>query len=351
MEINPQKVLDFFHRDNPTGGHLNKIQRAALITMDLLGIEHSTICDLTGCKAETVDRWVESYETTGTVDDEERSPRGRVTTRSQDQRIVGLARQKHFITPHLIGSKLKLHVDDRTVRRRLNEMGLLGRVARSEFPFTPKHMADRLSFAQAHLGWTDNDWKQVVFADETFLGLGNEGQVWVQRPAGKAYDKEYMKHQKRNFAERVGFYSFFSYHGVGPAHVYAWNMNEYLYRAALDDLLNPYFKQNRTRGLKYYLHDNAKYHASHFTQNWFADKPIECIKLPARSPDLNPTENLWSELKRRIAEYQPTTIEEIIEIAWQEWPQIEQSLCAKLVKSMPERMQAVIAAEGHMTRY
>ena len=208
-----------------------------------------------------------------------------------------------------------------------------------------------MSDSQAHVGWTEKDWKRVIYADETYIGLGNDGQLWVQRPPGTAYDKEYMKYHKHTFVERVGFYSFFSHHEVGPVHIYSYTMKDFLYRLALDEKLLPQLHNKKMKDLRFYLQDNAPYHTSGFSKNWFVGKPIELLKMPARSPDLNPIENLWSELKRRIAEYQPTKLEEIIELAWQEWPKISQDLCANLIKGMPERMQAVIAAEGHMTRY
>lgn len=351
LRIQPQQLTDFFSHRTSATAPLSQMQRAALVTLDLLGIEHSTICALTGCKAETVDRWVGSFETTGTVDDIARSGRPRITTRSQDEKIVGYAREHHFTAPHVINNELKLGVSDKLVRRRLDEMRLHGRVSRSTWPLTQKHRDDRVAFAQAHLHWTVDDWKKVVFADETYVGLGDNGQLWVQRPPGTAYDKEYMKFHKHNFAEKIGFYSFFSHHGVGPVHLYPYTMKDYRYRMALDQVLLPELNKPIMNDIKFYLQDNAPYHTSSFAKAWFTNKPVELVKFPARSPDLNPIENLWHELKQSIEAQQPTTIQEIIEGVHMEWPKISTESCMNKIESMHERMQAVIAAEGHMTRY
>jgi hypothetical protein len=59
--------------------------------------------------------------------------------------IVGFARSTRFTTPRLINYELQTDVSNRTIRRRLNEAGVLGRVARVEYSFIDEHIAQRLS--------------------------------------------------------------------------------------------------------------------------------------------------------------------------------------------------------------
>lgn len=67
-----------------------------------------------------------------------------------------------------------------TVRRALKEVGMEA-VAKQKKPrLLPRHIRQRLDFALQHQHWTVEDWKRVIWSDETKINrLGSDGREWV----------------------------------------------------------------------------------------------------------------------------------------------------------------------------
>jgi transposase len=81
------------------------------------------------------------------------------------------------------------------------------------------------------------------------------------------------------------------------------------------------------------------------------------LPWPPNSLDLNPIENLWLLLKRRLRklfsekEHCPHSAHELFVAAQEEWEEIDQGTIDDLIDSMPRRIQAVIEADGGHTKW
>lgn len=106
------------------------------------------------------------------------------------------------------------------------------------------------------------------------------------------------------------------------------------------------------------MQDGAPAHAARRTMEDLDRRGIRILDWPPYSPDLNPIENVWKLMKDHIQEFFPDVdgvarvsagrLQQAIEEAWS---LITSDELDHLVRSMPARCQAVIAADGRHTKY
>lgn len=325
-----------------------------IICLHKLKREDAAIAKDVACDVRSVRHWISHYQEHGNVDDLRRSGRKRKTTPEQDASIEQEAKRIKFTTPRRIKRKLGLDVSSRTIDRRLIEVGLFGRVARHKKKFSDEERRKRLSFAQGYKGWTADDWMRVEFADEKiFWGEGFWGQVFVRRPKGEALNPEYCVDENPH-PTKVSAWACFSGHGLGYMYIFNENMDAKLLQGILGTHLiesaELHFDIEHAERW-WFLQDNAPQHKSILVRTWLFNNGIQCIDFPPYSPDLNPIENLWADLARRVEEFQCDTMEELQDIVAEEWKNTDKELLRKLARSMPERCQAVIDAKGDHTRF
>ena len=94
-----------------------------------------------------------------------------------------------------------------------------------------------------------------------------------------------------------------------------------------------------------FMQDGAPYHRAKIVNQFLKAQKINILDWPGNSPDLNPIENLWTILKNKVSERQPTDakiLEQAIKEVWVR--DISPAYCRNLVESMPRRLEAVIKA-------
>jgi transposase len=350
----PSPPPPLFERDASSHSHLSVEQRWAIVILHKEGHDASTVARKIPCDLRSVRHWLSHYEQHHSVEDEPRSGRPRMTDEATDTAIAFVAHVEKFTTPNRLKRKLQLNVSSRTIDRRLQGAGLFGRVARHRKKLTEEDISKRLSFAEGYAHMTKEDWMRVMFADEKIVkGAGFSGQVWVRRPKGEADNPDYSV-DKQPHPVKLHVWGCFCGRGLGYLYIFNENMDGKLLKRILGTHLKEsaelHFEQDPPEPW-WLLQDNDPKHKSVLVQTWLFNNGISLLDFPPYSPDLNPIENLWNDLARRVEERAPETWEELQDVIAEEWAATEPSFLRKLASSMPKRCQAVIEAKGQHTKY
>ncbi|KAI2661415.1 Transposable element Tcb2 transposase [Labeo rohita] len=86
-------------------------------------------------------------------------------------------------------------------------------------------------------------------------------------------------------------------------------------------------------------------------QSWLNDHGVGVLDWSANLPDLNPIENLWGIVKRKMRNKRPKNADELKATVKETRASISPQQCHRLITSMPRRIEAVIKAKGAPTKY
>jgi len=93
--------------------------------------------------------------------------------------------------------------------------------------------------------------------------------------------------------------------------------------------------------------DGAKAHTAKKTLQWMTAHGVKVVLgWPARSPDLNPTEEVWALLRDLVSSRHPTSKEELRKAVLEAWEEIPQSVIDMFVERYNRKVEACIDARG-----
>jgi hypothetical protein len=124
------------------------------------------------------------------------------------------------------------------MQRELKDLGLKSGAKRKRPMLTKRHIAARLEWAKAHEGWTLEDWKRVIWSDETKVNrIGSDGRKWIWKRPGEKLSKRLVQETVKHGGGRIMFWSCMSWEGIGYGTKIDGTMDADLYVKILDDEL------------------------------------------------------------------------------------------------------------------
>jgi transposase len=334
---------------NPGPGHGERLSDMQLweivLSADVAHPNWSGIGRKVGCHRNTAKRVYAKYKETGSVKDLPRQGRKRKLSQAETKQVVKRAMKGKFAPE--IAKEYK--VTDRTIHRTVKASGKRYLRIKKIEKLSEVNKQKRVEYAKEMM---DYDFEKVLFSDEKTFYLGaSPGYAWQDPDDRLEVDKEpYPK--KLNVWGAVGTYF------KTKLYYFDRNLDSDLYSTILRSsikekqiIYSPGCPKN-LRKKWIFLQDNAKYHTSPPPMKTLRELVgNRLLKHPAKSPDLNPMEDMWSYLDRKVKASKPKTISSLKRVLTKLWKELDWAVVAKSTSSMQRRLQQCIERRGQRLDY
>lgn len=277
--------------------------------------------------------------------------RGSSKLTPSDRRRILREGRKGATSASKIKSDLNLSVSTRRVQQILSsDENLVYKQMKRKPPLTVLHVSARLNWARERHAWTPAQWGRVVFSDEKKWNLdGPDGYACYWHDLR---NEEHLLSRRQKGGGGVMIWAAFSEHGYSEIAFLSGNQDSKKYTGTLENYLMPFVRKHYP-GSYIFQQDNAPIHTSHHTRKWFQDNSVNVMPWPAKSPDLNPIENLWGILCRRVYSNgrQFDNVADLKECVKKEWDKLEYTTRYNLVRSMSNRCRDLLQAGGKSINY
>ncbi|GFT90942.1 transposable element Tcb1 transposase [Trichonephila clavipes] len=244
-------------------------------------------------------------------------------------------------------------VSAETVRNVIRHAGYSSRVARKKPFISLQNQKKRLEFAKAHQLKTDNFWKKVIFSDESKFNIfGSDGRRTVWRKPNTALDPKNLHPTVKHGGGSVMVWGCMASNGVGNLIFIDGIMDHKLYIDILNNNLKETAKKLGLDGNFIFQQDNDSHTcAAHNVKMWCLFHCKQQLHTPPQSPDITVIENLWTTLETAVQKHQIRNKAHLKQVLQEEWDKISPDTTKKLVESVPRRLEDIIKAKGHATKY
>ena len=225
-----------------------------------------------------------------------------------------------------------------TIANRLHELNYDYKQPINKPMMTQKHKEKRLEWANNKINY---DWNNVVFSDETSIWLNFNDKRWISKNIDKTYYHRTVKHPIKlhvwGYISKKFGSDIFIFTGILDANRYLNILTDYLLDINEDGMI--------------FQDDNDPKHRAKIITRWKDANNIISLDWPANSPDLNPIENIWAVLKRKLRRHKITNLDDF-EIAIKAcWIDISQKMIDNTISSMNNRVNDLIDAKGDSINY
>lgn len=227
---------------------LSRDQRVKILTLTDQGLSYRQISVRIGCSHSTIVRLMKKKENLDPLERTKGSGRKRKTNSRTDKALQRMCLKDRFKSAVRIRAELKdyhqVDLSAETIRRRLREIGLYGRRPAKKPLLTKKMKDTRLTWAKKYKNWTKEDWRRVIWSDESkFNLLCADNFPYVRRSGGERFNEE-CTIKTVKFAQSQMVWGCFSFYTLGPLHFVDGTMNAQKYGQVIKEFLVPAIEEH-----------------------------------------------------------------------------------------------------------
>ena len=297
----------------------------------------------------SVVRIIKKLKTTGSVANLPRSGRPAKISDEAKVFIDQQMRKDDEMTSCRIKKKLAKRgtdVSSSTVRRARMQLGwTLQRTGYCQL-IRDVNKTKRLEFAQRVLE-SEDTFHNVIFSDESSISL-----TQYRRTCYRKIDEPAKRKPKPKHPLKVHVWAGISKHGATKVCIFDGIMDADLFCNILESTLVPFVREKLPDHR--FVQDNDPKHTSRRAQAFYEEKNINWWRTPPESPDLNPIENLWHELKFYLeSKVKPRNKQELVDGIKKFWERkVTAEKCVKYIDHvLYKAIPAIIESGGAATKF
>lgn len=154
-------------------------------------------------------------------------------------RIRAMVERSPFTNSVSLREQRRLDVSTRTIRRRLHEAGVHHRVPAKKGGLLPRHVRERLEFAQNYLARDLDFWGRTIFTDEKTFSSTAHGALHCWRMNTTRYAQQHIYTEERCGRTTVNVWGWVNLNCLGELTDIEGKFNSEVYLEILEDVMLP----------------------------------------------------------------------------------------------------------------
>jgi len=210
-----------------------------------------------------------------------------------------------------------------------------------------RHVNKRKRLRFALKCWRDREqFDDVIFTDESM--------VQAHQSARRCFRKEGHGHKlkpKPKHPVKVYVWAGISKRGKTNIFIFDGRLDSIGYQHILYTALVPFINRKYSNSHRF-MQDSDPKHTSRSTRAWMLNREINHWPTPPESPDMNPIENIWAEMKHFLSKrIKPRTKDELVYGIRTFWASVTIDKCCRYISHLRKVIPMVIKGRGAATGF